>query len=209
MNKHFTPPYKPWQQRVCMVPDGDLFNMMKKGLVSVVTDRIDTFTETGIQLRSGQTLPADVIVTATGLDLLALGGVALEVDGQAVVLKNKFTYKGMMLAGVPNMAYVMGYTTAAWTLKADLTSDYVARLLKHMQHLGATQCMPKPDPRVAPDMHFDFAPGYFVRAAGRFPKQGNTSPWRLHKNHVQEALSLRLSGIDDGTMVFRSGPTSS
>ena len=200
---HFTPRYKPWDQRLCLVPDGDLFTAIHSGRASVVTDQIDTFTETGITLQSGRTLAADLIVTATGLDLLALGGIALVVDGRPVVLGETLSYKGMMLSGVPNLAYVVGYTNASWTLKADLTSNYVGRLLQHMARKGFRQCMPqRTDDDVTEENWIDFSSGYVLRALDRFPKQGNKAPWKLHQNYVLDIMALRHGRLDDGTMAF-------
>ena len=201
--KHFSPSYKPWDQRVCMVPDADLFKALQMGQASIVTDHIETLTETGIQLRSGAHIPADIIVTATGLDLLALGGMTLEVDGKAVALNEKLTYKGMMLSDVPNMAYVVGYTNASWTLKADLVSQYVCRLLNHMQATSQKQCTPcLSDPAIEPVNWVDFTSGYVQRSLDKFPKQGNQSPWCLHQNYARDIINLRYGGLEDGTMHF-------
>jgi monooxygenase len=203
VQKHFTPHYKPWDQRVCLVPDGDLFKALSQGRASVVTDEIETFTESGLQLRSGQRLDADVIVTATGLDLLALGGIRLVVDGKAVVMSRTMAYKGMMLANVPNLAYVVGYTNASWTLKADLASTYVCRLLKHMDRVGMRQCTPrKNDPTVTAENWIDFTSGYIQRSLGKFPMQGNKKPWRLHQNYALDLLTLRFGAVEDNTMEF-------
>jgi monooxygenase len=200
---HFTPSYKPWDQRMCLVPDADLFKAIKSGRASVVTDRIEGFTESGIKLKSGQTLEADLVVTATGLDLLAMGGVAITVDGRAIVLKHTMSYKSMMLAEVPNLAYVIGYTNASWTLKGDLTCQYVCRLLNHMARQGVNQCMPHlADPSVKVQDWLDFSPGYILRALNKFPRQGTKAPWRLHQNYALDLMSLRFGSLDDGTMVF-------
>ncbi|OYU46783.1 MAG: FAD-containing monooxygenase EthA [Burkholderiales bacterium PBB4] len=201
--RHFSPHYKPWDQRVCMVPDADLFAAIKQGRASVVTDQIDTFTEKGILLKSGEELPADLVVTATGLDLLALGGMALDVDGTPVVLKEKLTYKGMMLSDVPNMAYVVGYTNASWTLKADLISQYVCRLLNHMRSKDTPQCTPRlPDGSVEAVNWVDFSSGYVQRSVDQFPRQGQKSPWCLHQNYALDIFNLRLGSLEDGTMRF-------
>lgn len=202
VGRHFTPSYKPWDQRVCMVPDGDLFEAIRQGKASVVTDHIDTFTATGIRLKSGQELPADLVVTATGLDLVALGGIALHVDGQGIDLHRKISYKGMMLAGVPNLAYVIGYTNASWTLKADLTCEYVCRVLRHMDKLGMRQCMAKEDPRVRAENWIDFTSGYIRRSLDKFPKQGDHAPWKLHQNYALDIITLKLGALDDGTLTF-------
>jgi monooxygenase len=206
VEKHFTPNYKPWDQRLCLVPNADLFKAIRKGLASVVTDQIECFTASGIKLRSGQELPADLIVTATGLDLLALGGIALQVDGKAIVMNQTMSYKGMMLAGVPNLAYVIGYTNASWTLKADLTSEYLCRLLKRMAKQGFKQGRPRlSDPSVQAESWIDFSSGYIQRSLDKFPTQGNKKPWRLHQNYVLDLVTLRFGAVDDGVMIFSKG----
>lgn len=205
VQKHFTPSYKPWDQRVCLVPDADLFTAIRKGRASVVTDQIETFTETGIQLRSGQTLEADLVVTATGLDLVAVGGIELVVDGKPVVMPKTMSYKGMMLAGVPNFAYVIGYTNASWTLKGDLTCEFVCRLLKRMSKRGMTQCTPRLlDASVQQENWVDFSSGYIQRSLDKFPTQGNKKPWRLHQNYARDIMTLRYGAIEDGTLVLSS-----
>jgi monooxygenase len=203
VRKHFTPNYKPWDQRVCVVPDGDMFRAIRKGRASVVTDHIESFTEKGIKLRSGQELGADLIVTATGLDLVALGGVELVVDGKPVVMRQTMSYKGMMLSEVPNMAYVVGYTNASWTLKGDLTCEYVCRLLNHLAKTGQKQCTPhQSDPSVQEELWIDFSSGYIQRSIDKFPKQGNKKPWKLHQNYAMDIMTLRYGDVQDGTMVF-------
>ena len=204
---HFTPRYKPWDQRLCLVPDGDLFSAIRNGSAEVVTDRIDTFTAAGIRLQSGRELAADVVVTATGLDLLVLGGIQITVDGKAVAMHEHITYKGMMLNDVPNMAYVVGYTNASWTLKADLVSEYVCRLLQHMQKSGQRQCTPRfNDPRVKTRQWIDFTSGYIQRALDKFPMQGDRAPWCLHQNYARDVLNLRYGTLKDSAMEF-SNPT--
>jgi monooxygenase len=169
----------------------------------VVTDQIESFAEHGIKLRSGRELAADLVVTATGLDLLALGGIALAVDGTPVQLNQTMSYKGMMLSDVPNLAYTIGYTNASWTLKADLTCEYVCRLLNHMAANNLRQCTPRRnDPSVAEASWIDFTSGYVQRSLDRFPKQGNKQPWRLHQNYALDLLTLRYGRLDDGAMVF-------
>ena len=178
--RHFTPRYNPWDQRMCLVPDSDLFEAIREGRASVVTDQIETFTEKGIKLRSGQELVADLIVTATGLDLLPLNGVALSVDGRPVVPAEILTYKGMMYSDVPNLASAFGYTNASWTLKCDLTCEYVCRLLNHMEKHGYAQCTPRnDDPTIQEQPWIDFSSGYVQRAMHKFPKQGSKKPWKL------------------------------
>ena len=202
IDPHFKPRYNPWQQRLCLVPDGDLFEALGAGRASIVTDRIDTFTETGLRLESGQELEADLIVTATGLNLLPLGGMDLAVDGREVEISETMGYKGMMLSGVPNLAVALGYTNASWTLKCDLTCDYVCRLIKHMDEHGYRQCMPQRDPSVAAEPFIDFNSGYVVRAIDKFPKQGSKAPWRLYQNYARDILALKFGPIEDGAMVF-------
>jgi cation diffusion facilitator CzcD-associated flavoprotein CzcO len=203
VKKHFTPRYKPWDQRVCLVPDGDLFEALRSGRASVVTDQIETFTETGIRLRSGEELPADVIVTATGLKLKFLGGMEMEVDGKRVEPAKTMAYKGMMISDVPNLALAIGYTNASWTLKVDLTCEYVCRLLNHMDARGYTTCVPRRnDPSVKEQPLLDFSSGYVQRAIDRFPRQGSVAPWKLHQNYAFDMMLLRHSPIEDGTMQF-------
>jgi monooxygenase len=205
VDKHFKPHYNPWDQRMCMVPDGDLFRSISKGEASVVTDRIASFTERGIELESGEELEADVIVTATGLNLLFLGGIELTVDGEELDVPSKMTYKGMMLSGVPNMAFTVGYTNASWTLKADLTSEYVCRLLNHMDAHGYKRCVAAVDPSVSEQPLLDFTSGYVQRSLDRFPKQGSKEPWRLRQNYVLDIRTIRRGPIDDGAMRFGFG----
>ncbi|HEX5309090.1 MAG TPA: NAD(P)/FAD-dependent oxidoreductase [Solirubrobacteraceae bacterium] len=207
IDTHFTPSYDPWDQRLCLVPNGDLFDALGEGSASVVTDHVDTFTETGIRLRSGQELQADVIVTATGLNLLALGGLDLAVDGREIALGETMSYKGMMLSGVPNMAFAVGYTNASWTLKCDLTCEYVCRLLRHMDAHGYAQCVPdNSDPSVRELPFIDFSSGYVQRAIERFPKQGSKAPWRLYQNYALDIVSLRRGSLRDEAMRFSGRP---
>jgi cation diffusion facilitator CzcD-associated flavoprotein CzcO len=205
VDKHFKPRYNPWDQRMCLVPDGDLFKSISKGEASVVTDRIATFTERGLALESGEELEADVIVTATGLNLLFLGGIELTVDGEELDVPSKMTYKGMMLSGVPNMAFTVGYTNASWTLKADLTSEYVCRLLNHMDALDYKRCVAEVDPMVSEQPLLDFTSGYVQRSLDQFPKQGSKEPWKLRQNYVFDIRTIRRGAIDDGAMRFSSG----
>jgi monooxygenase len=200
IDTHFAPTYNPWEQRLCLVPDGDLFAALAAGDASVVTDRIETFTEQGLRLASGAEVQAEVIVTATGLDLLALGGMELAVDGREVDFAQTMSYRGMMLAGVPNLAIALGYTNASWTLKCDLTCEYVCRLLRHMDAHGYTVCAPRPDPTVRAQPFSDFSSGYILRALDRFPKQGSRAPWRLHQNYALDLLDLRFGRLEDGVL---------
>src|SRR5260221_2994178 len=205
VDKHFKPRYNPWDQRMCLVPDGDLFRAISKGDASVVTDRIATFTEGGIELESGEELEADVIVTATGLNLLFLGGMRLEVDGEEVDVPSKMAYRGMMLSGVPNMAFTVGYTNASWTLKADLTSEYVCRLLNHMDAHGYKSCVPEVDPSVTAQPLLDFTSGYVLRSLDHFPKRGSKEPWKLRQNYPLDIRTIRRGPLDDGAMRFSAG----
>ena len=199
---HFTPHYAPWDQRLCLVPDADLFAALRAGTVSVVTDHIDTFTETGIALRSGQTLAADVVVTATGLKLKRFGGLTLAVDGTPVDIPKAMVYRGMMLSDVPNLAFAVGYTNASWTLKCDLTSRYVCRLVNHMAKHGYTEARPRRDPSVEEVPLLDFTSGYVQRSIQDFPRQGSVVPWRLYQNYPLDLLLLGRARLTDGVMQF-------
>ena len=203
IDTHFTPSYDPWDQRLCVVPNGDLFRAIRNGTASVVTDHIETFTETGIRLKSGGELEADIIVTATGLELLFIGGIELVVDDEIVDISERLTYKGMMLEGVPNLALAVGYTNASWTLKCDLTCQYVTRLLDRMHSTGLRQCTAvNTDPAVEPRPLLGLTSGYVQRSADRFPKQGSRFPWQVHQSYLRDYRALRLRGIDDEAMVF-------
>jgi monooxygenase len=203
IDTHFKPRYDPWDQRLCLVPDGDLFKTLRDGGASVVTDTIETFTEDGIRLTSGEELEADVVVTATGLDLLALGGMEIAVDGQDIALPDTMGYKGMMLSGVPNLAVSLGYTNASWTLKCDLTCEYVCRLLAHMDERGLGTVVPvNHDPSVEPVPFIDFSSGYVLRSIDKFPKQGSKAPWRLYQNYARDIVSLKFGAVEDGALEF-------
>jgi cation diffusion facilitator CzcD-associated flavoprotein CzcO len=185
------------------VPDADLFRAIRAKQVSVVTDQIETFTETGIKLTSGTELPADLIVTATGLVLVPLGKARLSVDGRPVDPSKTYLYKGMMYSDVPNLASVFGYTNASWTLKADLVCEYVCRLLGHMERKGYRQCMPhNSDPSLTEEPWVTFSSGYIQRALARQPKQGSKRPWKLHQNYALDLLSLRFGSLRDRAIVF-------
>lgn len=200
---HFTPKYNPWDQRLCLVPNGDLFDAIKNGSASVVTDHIDTFTAKGIKLKSGEELEADIIVTATGLNLKVLGGLEIDVDGKQVEFSKTMNYKGMMYSGVPNLASAFGYTNASWTLKCDLTCEYVCRLINHMDEIGMRQATPvQTDPTVKEEPWLDFSSGYVQRSLDKFPKQGSKKPWKLYQNYALDIVSLRLGKIEDGVMEF-------
>ncbi len=200
---HFNPKYNPWDQRMCLVPDADLFREIKAGHASVVTDTIDTFTDTGIKLSSGNELKADIIVTATGLDLQFLGGAEVKVDGEPIDLSKRLTYKGMMYEGVPNLVSIFGYTNASWTLKCDLTCEFTCRIIKRMDKTGAHAVTPR---NVSPDIEttpwLDFSSGYVQRTIDRFPKQGNRKPWKLNQNYAADLLMLRYGKLDDPELVF-------
>ena len=203
VDKHFKPKYNPWDQRMCLVPNGDLFKAIRQGDASVVTETIERFTEGGIKLDSGEELEADVIVTATGLNLLFLGGMELVVDGETIDLSEKMAYKGMMLSGVPNCAFTVGYTNASWTLKADLTSEYVCRVLAHMDSHGFRKSVPEvPRSGVEELPLLDFTSGYVLRSLDEFPKQGSVEPWKLRQNYVLDIRTIRRGPIDDGAMRF-------
>ncbi len=203
IDKHFTPGYNPWEQRMCLVPDADMFEAIKSNRASVVTDQIATFTEKGILLKSGKELEADIIVTATGLVMQAFGGIDLVVDGNRVEPGQSLAYKGVMLSGVPNLASVFGYINASWTLKADLICNYVCRLLNCMDKKGMRQVTPnsRGENAVAPFVQ-KFTPGYIERALANWPKQGSKSPWRVYQNYVRDTLSLKWSSVDDDSLDF-------
>ena len=200
---HFKPAYNPWDQRLCFVPDGDLFKAMRAGRASVVTDHIDRFTETGIRLTSGEELEADVIVTATGLTLKAMGGVELAVDGAPVKMPETMTYKALMLSDVPNFVFTIGYTNASWTLKADLVADFVCRLLTFMDERGVRRVVAPRDPSVGEQRLIDFSSGYILRALDELPRQGDREPWKLRQNYLKDVRSINHDRIDDGVLTFR------
>src|SRR5688572_10439119 len=203
VDKHFTPTYNPWDQRLCLVPDADMFQQIKAGRASVVTDHIETFTPTGIRLKSGQELEADVVVSATGLVLEVWNGMEIVVDGKRVDASTTLSYKGMMYEGVPNMASAFGYTNASWTLKCDLTCEYVCRVLNHMKKTGQRQATPvNTDPTVTFEPWLDFSSGYVQRAMAKFPKQGNKVPWKLNQNYAMDLMSLRYAKLEDGVLQF-------
>jgi cation diffusion facilitator CzcD-associated flavoprotein CzcO len=203
VDTHFRPRYQPWDQRLCLAPDGDLFRAIRQGQASVVTDTIASFTPDGLALESGATLAADVIVTATGLRLLALGGITLSVDGREVKLPETLAYRGAMLSGVPNCAFTFGYTNASWTLKADLTAEYVVRLLRYMAARGYDSCVPvNADPRVTQRPLLDFSSGYVQRSVHEFPKSGSRPPWQVVMSYPHDLVRLRYGRISDGALQF-------
>ena len=202
--KHFSPRYNPWDQRLCLVPDSDLFRVIREGRASIVTDEIEEFTESGLLLKSGAKLEADIIVTATGLNLKLMAGLQLVVDGTSVDLSKTIAYKGMMYSDVPNVASAFGYTNASWTLKCDLTAEYVCRILNYMDKHGFVQCTPRlNDPTVKKERVLDFTSGYVERAIHTLPSQGSKTPWRLHQNYIKDLSMLRYGRVDDGTMEFK------
>ncbi|HYY98950.1 MAG TPA: NAD(P)/FAD-dependent oxidoreductase [Pyrinomonadaceae bacterium] len=205
--RHFTPQYNPWDQRLCLAPDADIFRAIRAGRASVVTDHIETFTQTGLLLKSGGRLDADIVVTATGLVLKLMSGLRLFVDGEPVDLPKTMAYKGMMYSDVPNLASALGYTNASWTLKCDLTAEYVCRLLKHMDRRGYARCTPRVnDLEVEEEPILDFTSGYVLRALHTLPRQGSKTPWRLHQNYVKDLSMLRYGRVDDGVMEFGAAP---
>jgi len=203
VDTHFTPRYDPWDQRVCFVPDGDLFEAIKARRAEVVTDHVATFTPGGIRLKSGRELPADIVVSATGLTLNLLGDVTFAVDGEEVDFASTLGYKGMMFSGVPNLIYTFGYTNASWTLKADLTADYASRLFRYMDRHGYRSTTPVAAPGLETRPFLDFSSGYVQRAVDMMPRQGAKAPWRLYQNYLLDLLTLRWSRIADGRLTFR------
>ena len=203
VKKHFTPSYNPWDQRICAVTDGDMFKGINNGNISLVTDHIDKFTEGGIQLKSGETLDADIVVTATGLVLKNPGDTPIFVDGKKIDFPNSFTYKGMMVSDVPNMSNTTGYTNASWTLKADLINAYVCRLLNEMDKSKQDYCVARvSDPDMASEFSLDFSSGYVQRSVHLLPKQGTKNPWRLFQNYFLDFLSLKTGSLQDDAMNF-------
>jgi monooxygenase len=208
VQRHFNPRYGPWDQRLCLVPDGDLFRALRSGRAQIVTDHIERFTEGGVRLASGSELAADIVVLATGLTLNGVGDMQIAVDGQAVDLRHSMSYKGMMLSGLPNAFVTIGYSNASWTLKADLTAGFVCRLLNHMQRQGLSTVVARRDPAVAERPFLDLSSGYVQRALADLPKQGDRSPWRVHQSYVADLLDIRHGRLDDGTLHFgRQGST--
>ena len=208
VDKHFTPRYRPWRQRIAFIPDGDLFQGIRDGKASVVTDEIESFTETGILLKSGEMLEADIIVTATGFNLNVLGDIDFVIDGKPLVFSDTVTWRGTMFTGVPNMAWVFGYFRASWTLRADLVGDFVCRLLKHMAARGAAVVTPRLRnqdadmallPWVEPE---NFNPGYLLRGIERMPKQGERMPWRHTQDYWSDKDELPRADLDDGTLAY-------
>jgi monooxygenase len=204
VDRHFTPPYNPWDQRMCLIPDGDLLIALRENRASIVTDTIDTFTPTGLKMKSGEQLDADIIVTATGLSLVALGGATLTVDGQTAQLNKSMNYKGCMLTGIPNLSFVFGYTNASWTLKADLLCAYVCRLLNYMDKHGYRQVTPRlNDPEVEELPLLNLTSNYILRSMDQFPRQGSKLPWRLYQNYLFDTMMIRFGSIQDDALEFK------
>jgi len=211
VEKHFVPRYMPWDQRLCLVPDEDLFKAIGAGKAEVVTDEIERFTATGIQLKSGTTLDADIIVSATGLELLWLGGAQFSVDGAPVDFSERYSYKGTLFSDVPNLVYTLGYINASWTLRAELVSEFACRLVNHFTATGTAQCTPR---LRAQDRHMPkrpliegFTPGYMQRGVHLFPKQGDRDPWQNPQNYVLDRKIIREGALDDGVLEFRAPAT--
>ena len=202
VDTHFRPRYDPWDQRLCLVPNGDLFAAIRSGSASVVTDTIATFTETGVRLTSGEELVADVVVTATGLNVVPFGNLELAVDGEPVKVPETMAYQALMLCGVPNFVFTLGYTNASWTLKADLVAEYVCRLLSHLDAGGYRGFVAERDPEVAETPLMEFESGYVQRALPRLPKQGDREPWRLRQNYLRDVRTIRRGTLDDGVLRF-------
>jgi cation diffusion facilitator CzcD-associated flavoprotein CzcO len=208
VDTHFKPTYNPWDQRLCLVPDADLFRAISDGSAEIVTDRIAGFNERGVELESGAELEADVVVTATGLNVLFLGGVRMRIDGEEPDMAKTMTYKGMMLNDFPNFAFTLGYTNASWTLKADLVAEYVGRLLNHMDAGGYQVCVPRiTDPSVTEEPLLDFNSGYVLRALAGLPKQGSKEPWKLKQSYPFDLRGMRYGALEDGAMQFERRPT--
>ena len=209
--KHFTPDYNPWDQRLCVVPDGDLFKILREGRASIETDQIEKFTETGIQLKSGKHLDADIIVSATGLNIQILGGIKATIDGQPLNTSQHMLYRGVMVSDVPNMAMIIGYINASWTLKVDIASEYICKLINHMDKNGYDQVIPQGD---ATELMEDtvmgsLSSGYIARAADVMPKQGKHAPWKVSNNYLADRKELKQASFDDGVLKFEKKSSSS
>ncbi|EAP90188.1 monooxygenase, flavin-binding family protein [Oceanicaulis sp. HTCC2633] len=202
VEKHFSPSYRPWDQRFCLAPEGDFFDVLKSGEASIVTDQIERFTENGILLKSGETLEADLIIPATGLEMQVGGGMDISVDGQPFVAPDHVTYRGMMLSDVPNLALAFGYTNASWTLKVDLTAERVCRLINHMKARNLDYVVPTPPEGLETLPLLDFSSGYVQRALPTLPRQGATPPWRTYQNYLQDMFAIRYGKLEDGHVRF-------
>lgn len=204
VDTHFTPTYDPWDQRLCLVPDSDLFKAINAGKVSVVTDTIDHFNEQGLCLKSGDELKADIIITATGLTIKMMGGIQLEIDGEPIEFKDTVTYKGMMFSDIPNFVSSIGYTNASWTLKAELIAEYVCRLLNYMDRHQYVQCTPRTgDTPIDDSPLINLDSGYINRALDKMPKQSSQKPWKVYQNYVRDLFNLRYNRLNDGAMEFK------
>ncbi|MFL9875784.1 flavin-containing monooxygenase [Paraburkholderia megapolitana] len=208
VDEHFNPPYNPWDQRVCAVPDGDMFRALRKGKASVVTDHIDTFTETGIRLKSGRELNADIVVTATGLNVQLFGGISLAKDGEPIDLSKAVAYKGLMLSGIPNFAFAIGYTNASWTLKVGLVCEHFCRLLTYMDKNGYASCQPVAPEGLPTRPLLDFGAGYVQRALDKLPRQGPGAPWVMSMDYFQDVKLLRKGAVADKALAFAPAPVS-
>jgi monooxygenase len=202
IDTHFTPRYNPWDQRLCLVPDADMFEAISNGSASIVTGEIDSFTERGIRLKNGEELPADIVVTATGLKLQLASDIAFTVDGEARNLSKTLSYRGMMFSDMPNLSYSFGYTNASWTLKADLTGGYLCRLLNHLKKTGTEIAVPAREPGIEEVPFLDFSSGYVQRARDVLPKQGSKKPWKLYQNYALDMFSLKFASVEDGVIRF-------
>ncbi len=206
--KHFTPKYNPWDERLCAVPNGDLFKALRKGKAHVVTDTIDTFTSNGIKLKSNETLDADIVVSATGLDLKIMGGIEIKVDGEAFKFSDSMIYRGVLVENLPNLAMVFGYTNASWTLKSDLISEFVCRVINRMEKTGTNKCVPVDKNNTSVIPFIDMNSGYVSRARDQMPLQGNKLPWRLYQNYFKDMLMLRMGRVNDGVLQFDKAASS-
>ena len=203
VDKHFTPSYNPWEQRLCLVPDGDLFNAINEGKASVVTDHVDSFTSNGIKLKSGNELPADIIVTATGLKLMICSNIEIKVDDETIDISDTMTFKGMMVSNVPNVVWTFGYTNASWTLRADLTAEYTCKILNYMDKHDYKVATPSPNSEIGEDgTWLDFNSGYVIRSAHLFPRQGDRDPWRNTQNYIKDVVDLRYGNVKDEELIF-------
>jgi len=209
--RHFTPTYNPWDERMCVVPDGDLFRVLRRGKASIVTDHIESFTSSGLRLRSGEMLPADVVVKATGLDVQLMGGIDVVVDGKPVQSRDQMIYKGVLIQDVPNAAMMFGYSNIAWTLKVDIACEYLCRLLRHMDDHGFEMVVPRDriGLRTEDTIFGSLSAGYIRRAEDRLPRQGKQTPWKVRNDYVRDMWTLRFGSIKDDVLEFRRADTTS
>jgi cation diffusion facilitator CzcD-associated flavoprotein CzcO len=204
IDKHFTPRYNPWDERLCLVPNGDLFEAMRTKKATVVTDHIECFTESGIKLISGEILEADIIITATGLNAQLFNNIDFDVDGEQVDFSKKVCYKSVMFDGIPNMTYAFGYTNASWTLKCDMTNQYTCRIINYMEENGYKQCMPvQQDPDLVLKPFLDFTPGYVMRVIDKLPKMGDKKPWKIEQNYFYDRKMFEDGSLEDGILVYK------